>query len=118
MNIKIRHFSFSVRHSFTIIELAIGLVISGILLSGGVAAYRASNPKMRSDLQKMQKIEDALQQFFTTNGRLPYPAHPSDVNGSSNYLSESTTYIKYSATSSNSKAIWGVVPTRTLGLSD
>ena len=103
-------------------------------------------------MKKLAKIEEALQQFFTTNGRLPFPARPSDYNGTAYYLKEyrignAAKYSKanYKSTSSAnvaqststqycnsasctayagsianpaSQMIWGVVPTRTLGLPD
>ena len=72
--------------SFTITELAIGLAVSSVLLAGGIGAYRATNPKLRSDLAKLEKINQALQQFFTTNGRLPFPARPSPIASSKQFI--------------------------------
>ena len=74
--------------SFSLLELSVVLAVSGILIAGGISAYKSTNPKLKSDLKKMEKIEEALQQFFTTNGRLPFPARPSDYNGTAYYLKE------------------------------
>ncbi len=135
----------NIKASFSLIELTIVLFVAGIIISGGLMSYKASNPKMRSDLKKIQAIEEALQQFFTTNGRLPYPAYPfkddnenylleysSDAYNSSNQMyycsaeqkGESETAFRVcnsgdvSSCCANDFILWGVVPTRTLGLPD
>ena len=53
-------------HSFSLVELAVVLSVAGILIGGGLTAYKSTNPKIKSDLKKMQAIEEALQQFFNT----------------------------------------------------
>ena len=74
--------------SFSLIESAVVLAVAGSVIGGGLTAYKSTNPKVKSDLKKMQAIENALQQYFTTNGRLPFPARASDVKGTANYLLE------------------------------
>ena len=75
-------------HSFSLVELAVVLSVAGILIGGGLTAYKSTNPKIKSDLKKMQAIEEALQQFFNTNGRLPFPANPAETITNQYYLTE------------------------------
>ncbi len=139
--------------SFGLIETVVTLGIVGTMAGIGLSAYKSTNPQYRNDIKKMQAIEDALQKFFSTNGRLPAPARPQDCNVSQNYLKENTTdgfdnYSSYSyfrlqdsshqedlnrgrcllnldtnvgtqcTACANRQLLWGVVPTRTLGLPD
>ena len=89
-----------------------------------------------------------MQEFFNANGRLPFPANPAENASNANYLTEAIYRNAYNATSerymctsqtsmtNGSSAfsgtcssgsthccpgnfvVWGVVPTRTLGLPD
>ena len=145
--------------SFGLLETAITVAIMGTIAGVTLGAYNATNPQVRNDLKKMEKIEEALQQFFTINGRLPFPANPTITIGNDLYLKENrknaynTTrercychsdmdelrdcgydgigYNKFNvdnsdATDINSLShgctqdfvVWGVVPTRSLGLPD
>ena len=146
------HKQSTLRFSFSLVELSVALAVSGFLLSGVFSAYKSTNPQLKSDLNKLAQIEEKLQQFFTINGRLPFPANPDNYNGTKYYLTEYTTgsAIKYSTATyqsasgveaqkstspqycndtgcseyagilkhPTSQLIWGVVPTRTLGLPD
>ena len=110
-------------NSFTIIEISVVLAVIATVLGGGLTAYKMSNPKLKNDLSKMQKIEEALQVFFNTNGRLPYPAYYKDTTQSENYLKENSDNVKEINTQQETetienKILFGVIPTRTLGLSD
>ena len=116
----------NIKRSFTIIELSVALVVAGIIAGGGFTAYKNSNPQLRSDLKK---IQESMQSFFNTNGRLPYPAYYKDDKDGENYLKENLTNIKEIKTQSananqqenqtiQNKVLFGVVPTRTLGLND
>ena len=150
--------------SFGLLETAITVAIMGTIAGATLGAYNATNPQVRNDLKKMEKIEEALQQFFTINGRLPFPANPTFVVENALYLKESKNDVynasrercycnsdtdalrdcgnatigfnKYnddandgsaslftdnssaSKGCSNNFVIWGVVPTRSLGLPD
>ena len=75
--------------SFGLLETAITVAIMGTIAGATLGAYNATNPQVRNDLKKMEKIEQALQQFFTINGRLPFPANPTIVVGNALYLKES-----------------------------
>lgn len=135
-----------VRLSFSLVELAVVLSVAGVIIGGGLMSYKATNPILKSDLKKMQAIEDALQQFFTINGRLPYPAYPGFDGENMNYLTEynldvynASGEVQYCDENQSGNAggkfptcssgdissccpdnfvLWGIVPTRTLGLSD
>ena len=148
--------------SFGLLETAITVAIMGTIAGATLGAYNATNPQVRNDLKKMEKIEEALQRFFTVNGRLPFPANPTFSLGNNLYLKESRNnaynnshercicnsdsetirecgsraysnggeskfnHDNNTATDANSTSIgcthdfvlWGVVPTRSLGLSD
>ena len=110
-------------------------------------AYKSTNPEVKQDLKKMQAIEDKLQEFFNVNGRLPFPANPAENISNTNYLTEAIYRNAYNATQERYKSsanatiadggtaynacatksthclpgdfvVWGVIPTRTLGLPD
>ena len=132
--------------SFSIIELTIVLFVIGIIVGSGLVAYKATNPKIKNDLKKRQEIEDALQQFFTVNGRLPFPANPKSNKDNAGYLEENGSSVYNASAESrycseeqkgdtgnsfpscssgevssccpDNFVLWGVVPTRTLGLPD
>ena len=146
--------------SFGLVETAVAVGIIGTMAGISLSAYNASNPQYKRDVEKINKIQDALQKFFSTNGRLPAPARAEDCKGSDYYLREyysatltdrpSYMSSKYSITSYSNTAkntspetpmitttntsssewandinvwptnvvLWGVVPTRTLGLPD
>ena len=74
--------------SFGIVETAVAVAVMGTIAGVTLSAYNATNPQVRNDLKKMEKIEEALQQFFTVNGRLPFPANPTITVGNEKYLKE------------------------------
>ena len=132
--------------SFSLVESAVVIAVAGSVIGGGLKAYQATNPKVKSDLKKMEAIEKSLQQFFTTNGRLPFPAHPTQGPSTANYLVEyrdsaynatqehyahdngamtaggnaqnKCIFTNTTACNPGDFVLWGVVPTRTLGLPD
>ena len=133
--------------SFSLVESAITVAVMGTIAGATISAYHSTNPQVRNDAKKMEKIEEALQQFFTINGRLPFPANPTISTGNDDYLREfkgnpynyskenyfcgnSTSLADGGQTidsciSSNGRAccpnnivLWGVVPVRSLGLPD
>ena len=79
--------------SFGLLETAITVAIMGTIAGATLGAYNATNPQVRNDLKKMEKIEEALQQFFTINGRLPFPANPTITVGDENYLKENSSNV-------------------------
>ena len=133
--------------SFSLVESAITVAVMGTIAGATISAYHSTNPQVRNDVKKMEKIEEALQQFFTIHGRLPFPANPNVTSGNDDYLKElkanpynysqehyrcgnSTSLANGDQTinsciSSNGRnccpnnfVIWGIVPVRSLGLPD
>ncbi len=78
-------------HGFTLIEMAIVLMIVGFLLSGLLVSLTqsAENTRRTNANAQLQRIEEALYGFAQTTGRLPCPASnstngletPPDVDG-------------------------------------
>jgi len=66
---------FERQHGFSLIELAVVLVIIGLLLGGGLAAFTATTEQARRAEQKrqLQHIREALYGFAMVEGRLPCP---------------------------------------------
>ena len=76
--------SFNRYFSFSFVESVVVLAVARSVIGGGLKAYQATNPKQKSDLKKMEAIENAIQQYFTTNGKLPFPAHPQKSSNDTN----------------------------------
>ena len=133
--------------SFGLVESAVTVAVMGTIAGATISAYHSTNPQVRNDVKKMEKIEEALQQFFTINGRLPFPAKPTIGINNDDYLKEfkgnpynfsKENYFCGNSTSladgvqtidscvasngrdccPNDMVIWGVVPVRSLGLPD
>lgn len=69
------------RHSgFSLIELAVVLVIIGLLVGGGITALEATQMQtLRSDQQRqLERVRTALYGFAMSKGRLPCPADLDD----------------------------------------
>ncbi len=66
---------------FTLIEIAIVLVVIGLLLSGGLVALApvVRNAQVTTTENKLDKIEDALVLYAIQNNCLPCPADSSDA---------------------------------------
>lgn len=117
----------------TLLELAITLVILGILanLYFTFRDLHNSNDAITATQAKMQEMEKALITFIANNGRLPCPASPAQITSDSTFgkeqinLSASPASCIITGTSLLSGALqgedllyYGAVPTRTLGLPD
>ena len=100
---------------FTLVELAIVLVIIALLTSGllmGVTAQRASAEN--SDAQRqLDNIREALTGFAMANGRLPCPADPTLTSVAPSVGTEDRPN-----TSSPCNRTYGVIPWVTLGLTE
>lgn len=105
-------FARAMTRGFTLIEMAIVLVVIGIMLSGGLVAIRPiiDNTKNTDTRARMERIESALQIHVIRFGCLPCPAAvagdgTADVVGGAAGCGTSCTSDR------------GVVPWQTLGLS-
>ena len=67
------------KRGFSLIELSIVMIISGILLSGFLQFYSATQRAKRYDItkQRLRDIRTALTYYVITHGNLPCPASPS-----------------------------------------
>ena len=72
---------------FTLIELAIIMAISGILLSGYLRYYSVQMEKQRIETTKkrMEELREALTTYALMHHRLPCPASPSGTNSVTNH---------------------------------
>jgi prepilin-type N-terminal cleavage/methylation domain-containing protein len=98
---------------FTLIEMAIVLMIVGVLLGGMLMPLTAQmDQHNNSDTQKaLSEIKEALIGFALVNGRLPCPADPTIATGLANAgVSRATCTTVANST--------GVVPWVTLGLDE
>ena len=92
---------------FTLVELAIVMVVIGVLLGGLIIPLTVQQDasKRRETKQLLQDVHDALLGFAATNGRLPCPATAGSAGlaAPNNATNACNTYS-------------GFVPARTLGL--
>ncbi len=91
---------------FSLIELAVVLVIIGLLVGGGIAALDATTEQSRRSDQKRQldQVREALYGFALARGRLPCPDTDWPPDGGEN------------ATGGNCDADVGTLPWQQLGL--
>jgi prepilin-type N-terminal cleavage/methylation domain-containing protein len=98
---------------FTLVEMAIVLMIVGLLLGGLLVPLSAQmEQRNNADTQKsLTEIKDAIVGYALANGQLPCPADPTIATGSTNAGISRTTCT----TTANST---GVLPWATLGISE
>lgn len=108
----------SPERGFTLVELAMVLVIFSLLVGGmlmGLGAQRQIAEANESQKQ-LTEIRDALIGFAVTNGRLPCPADPTATTGSAG------AGIERAATAGGctggAAAVAGVLPWATLGVQE
>ena len=99
---------------FTLIEMAIVLMIVGLLLGGILVPLNAQmDQRNNSDTQKsLSEIRDALTGYVLANGYLPCPANPTDVTGVTSTAGIARTPPCTGASST------GVLPWATLGVNE
>jgi prepilin-type N-terminal cleavage/methylation domain-containing protein len=104
---------------FSLLEMAIVLMIVGILLAGLLPGVSSQLEQQRTNETRKQlnEIKDALTGFAVINGRLPCPA-----NGALNTGLEATTganaALMCSSITAGKNSSRGVVPWTTLGVSE
>ena len=104
-----RHLS----NGFTLVEMAIVLMIVGLLLGGLIPTLSAQmeSQRINETRKSMAEIQDALTGFAIANGRLPCPANPAIATGQAGAGTERTP----PCTGGNST---GVLPWATLGVNE
>lgn len=108
-----RYFSHRVLRGFTLVELAIVMVVISLLLvalMGPLAAQQEQKAIMDTKRQ-MDEAKEALFGFLVSNGRLPCPANPALPTTDANAGIAA-------ATCPAGAAEMGVLPWRTLGLKE
>jgi prepilin-type N-terminal cleavage/methylation domain-containing protein len=106
----------TIRHAagFTLVELAVVLLILGLLLGGLLApiSVQLEQQSIKDTQRKLDEIKEALIGFSLANGRLPCPADGATPSGSSGSGEES-----YNSTTGQCNITTdGVVPWATLAL--
>lgn len=66
----------SAQHGFTLIEIALALLVLGLLLGGGlnVLTAQVQQQRVRDTQRQLEEAQEAVLGFAITNGRLPCPA--------------------------------------------
>ena len=104
------------RHQgFTLVELAIVLVIVALLTSGllmGITAQRTSAENVDAQRQ-LENIREALLGYAMAKGRLPCPADPASNSGVEDRLDPT---LQCNRVDIARNGIFGVIPWATLGL--
>lgn len=106
------------QQGFTLVEMAIVLLIIGLLLGGLIPTLSAQMESQRiSETRKqMDEIQQALIGYTLANGRLPCPANPAIATGQAGAGMEAKTGT--SCTNVANNAAWGVLPWATLGVNE
>jgi prepilin-type N-terminal cleavage/methylation domain-containing protein len=107
-----------VEQGFTLVELAMVLVIFSLLVGGmlmGLGAQRQVAESNESQ-KRLAEIRDALIGFAVTNGRLPCPADPALVTGSVGSGLERAAIA--GGCTGGAAAVAGALPWATLGMQE
>jgi prepilin-type N-terminal cleavage/methylation domain-containing protein len=104
-----------IQKGFTLIEMAVVLMIVGLLLGGMLVPLSAQMDQRNiSDTQKaLSEIKEAIIGYALANGRLPCPATPSTATG----VSGAGTSVSLNA-SNVCSIVKGVLPWATLGVNE
>lgn len=102
---------------FSLVEMSIVLAILSVVLSG-ILPYITETTKGReadTTIERLDKIEEALLQYYIANQFIPYPGDPTLAMSNASYGIANST-VAAALTSGNARG--GMVPVRTLGLPD
>jgi len=96
---------------FFLVEVAIAVIVFGILMAGGIAVLRLQTERaQRSETQSaLDEAKQALLSYAASNGRLPCPANPANA-GSPNF-GDSEALV-----SGGCQHARGILPWRTLNI--
>jgi len=109
---------------YTLVELSVVLVIVSLLTAGGlVLGAGMVNQAAHIDTKKiLEQLDQSLRDYYVVNGRLPCPASLTEPLDSSDFGDEvnggSCVGSAITGTESNSGVRVGMIPSRTLGLSN
>jgi type II secretory pathway pseudopilin PulG len=124
MNLKTIKKCYSNKHAFTIIELAIVVLISATIISAAAIAYQStiSSSQIKITNNNIDSVYRALNSYLIINRKLPCPASLELINTDTNYGVSVGSDADCSGTgvvvsSVNSNLVYGMVPVKTLGLS-
>ncbi len=103
---------------FTLVEMAMVLMIIGLLLGGLVPTISSQmeQQQTRETRKQLDEIQQALVGYAIINGRLPCPANPTIATGQSTAGAEAVTGTACSTVANN--AAVGVLPWATLGVNE
>lgn len=112
----------SKKSGFTLIEMAIVIVVIGLLLSGGltVAASQSLSSQRTENNKRMDIVEHALRLYVMQHACLPCPASGSEAeSGALGGVSQNTSgaYVTATTFCTSTACVQGVLPYRSLGLS-
>lgn len=118
---------------FTLVEMAIVMMISGLLLSGAttVLGTYIKHSKLQETKDNLQKIEKALQSYYVMNGHYPCPARRNATQTDPDYgraqdecfrpdsvLTTHDPGITYTDNPDKKLIVAGLLPFRSLGMPD
>jgi len=93
MNILWKYKTFNIQEDkgFTLVELLLVIIVSGVLVGGIVSGYLSWNDyiKIAQTQQNLKLIKNSLSLFASKNYRIPCPKTPHKQEGNSNTCSES-----------------------------
>jgi prepilin-type N-terminal cleavage/methylation domain-containing protein len=116
------------KKAFSLIELSIAIMVISILIVGflNVSSGKGGNNKVKITKDRIDVIYKSLGEFVLKNKRLPCPASikaikTSDVNygieGTAAGTCTAGTGVYLSTATNATRMVYGMVPTKTLGLS-
>lgn len=89
---KVNQIAFQGEKGFTVVEIAIVLLISGFMFTIFLGLYQSfkSQRAYNETIENMVEVDKVLQEFYSNNGRFPCPADPTLPPGHADYGVELT----------------------------
>ncbi len=84
---KDKVFCCKAENGFSILEIAIVLVIAGLLLTMLLPTYKIyqNSKDYNKTIEHMEMVQETLREYYGLNGHYPCPANPNSSTGSANY---------------------------------